>query len=673
MATTQRTGSNPVRVEHADPLVILHLRRMGRHLRLTDQILSYDLDNIVIVDNDTAAPAWTNPDGETITINVRRMPGLGIGADRRAIAVWLGTNAHELFHNLFTPRSGSMLMRRVSAAERSTDRGIHRSWNILEDQRIERLGLARYGAWRGYLIAAMSYHISVTHPSAWTLVAGRTWLGDEARAIARAAFVATNDEASTRYCADLIGAYQRLADPGEADAVEAWQIINEFHSSFGSQLPPKGGCGGKTIDEGEPEDGDDGESIDIPTADEADEDDSAEGESDEDGDDDEGDDLADDGEGDTDGEGDDEAEGDEGDEGDEGSDGDDADDSDDDFGDEGDGESDGEAEGDDGDESDEDDGDADGGEGKSSDGDPDDTDGCSSPDGETRRRSMSEAIDEAIDEALGDDETAADMDRVVDDLLHGPSGGADLPKSQGEWQEVTAETRMLGRHVSDVLSDIKDDNEAAWIRRTDSGRFSVDRWATDPDWDADNVFDRFEAGQMDASSLDVVLVCDVSGSMGQQIYKLADATWAIRTAVDRVEGKCTVLGFGDDASMIFDGSHRPDGRVFIPMLEGSTNPTSACREAHRVVAGSAAANRIVIVLTDGSWWQPTPAIAAMQAAQREGAIVAVVGLGSGAARFVIPGFAGADVVALINDCTELVPFFREVTERSMLAAAGRLR
>lgn len=654
--TYQRIGSNPVHVNNVDPVALLALRRMGRHLRLTDQILSFDLDHIVLVEDDSSTPAWTNADGETITINVRRMPGLGIGADRRAIAVWLGTNAHELFHNLFTPRSGSALMRLVSAAERSTDRGIHRSWNILEDQRIERLGLARYAAWRGYLIAALSHHIAVTHPTAWTLLAGRTWLGDEVRAIARASFVATNDEASARYCADLIGAYQRLADPGDADYAEAWRILNEFHASFGSQIPPRGGCGGKTIDEGEPEEVDD-DDVSIPTADEADE--SGDGDEADEADDeadDEGDGEADDGEADDDDgdEGDDEGDGEA-----DGGDGDDADGTDD-------GDDDREADGDDADaDSDGDD------EGDANDGNPDDTDGVSAPDDdEHEARTMDEAIDEAIDEALNEDDTAADLDQVADSLDHGASGGADLPRSTGEYLDVSPETRQLGRHVAEVLSDIKDDNEASWLRRTDHGRFSVDRWATE-DWTPEDVFDRFEPGQMDASSLDVVLVCDVSGSMGAQVFKLADATWAIRTAVDRVEGHCTVLGFGVESTLIFDGNQRPDGRVFIPKLEDSTDPTGACREAHRLVAGSTSANRIVVVLTDGSWYNPSPAEAALRAAKAEGAIVAVVGLGSGARRFVVPGFCDADVVAQIDDCTQLVPFFREVTERSMLAAARR--
>ena len=666
--TTMRTGTNPVHVNNASPATLLRLRRMSRELRLTDQLLTYDLDSLVLVENgNTGAPAWTSADGSTITIDVSKMPNLNT---RRNVAVWLGTNAHELFHTLWSPRSGSALMRRIKASERSSTPGIHRSWNILEDQRIERLGLVRYGAMRGYLIAALSHHIPVGHTGAWILVAGRTWLTDEVRAIARAAFVATNEggDGAARKAAELIGAYQRLADPGDDDADEAWAIVSEFHALFGSAIPPKGGCGNKPVDEGEPEPGDDGTASEsIPTADEADDDDGSESDDDEgeaDGgeDDPDGDDESDEGDG--------EGEGDESDEGEGDGEGDDdeseSDTDDDDFGDEGSGEGDGEGSGDDADDEGDDEGDEDGMSETPGEGNP--GDGTSGSDGE--RRTIEEAMAEAIADSLDDDDTAADLDRVVDQVENGNPGGGDLSPTSGEWFDVTDVARRLAGEVSDILSAIKDDNEAAWVRRTDTGRFNVGRWATDPTWDADDIFDEFQAGAMDASSLDCVLVLDVSGSMSSDIFTLAEATWAIRSAIDKVEGNCTTIGFGDVATMIHAEGTRPDGRIFVPNLEASTNPTPATREAHRIMASSQAANKVVIVLTDGDWWGYDGAEAAMRACQVEGATVAVVGLGYGARR-IQPGFCGADVVEKITTADELVPIFRTIAERSMLAAARR--
>lgn len=648
----QRTGTNPVKVE-AEPQTLLRLRRMGRELRMTDQILSLDLDSVTIVEGGPA-PAWTSPDGSVITIDVKRMPFL---RSRESVAIWLGTNAHELFHNLYTPRDTTRLMRRITAAEHAQYTGIYAAWNILEDQRIERLGIARYAAWRGYLVAALSHHIPYDHDESWPLLAGRTWLPAEVRAISRARFVATNGgEHVANMAESLIGAYQRLTDPGETEADEAWDIVEQFWDAFSDKLPTRGACGTKPIKEGDPQPGDDHDGRYYPTADEPDEDepedddddeleadgdesddDESDDESDDDGDD--GDDDGDDGEGgdtDTDDDGSDESD-------------DDGEDSDGDGDNDGDGESDDDTDG----ESDDASGEADGG-GVSKHGDG----------------SLHEAMREAVWEALSDDETKSDLDRVVDQVDHGRPGSGDLPRKTGSYVDVTDTARSLVRGVSDVLVQIKDDNEAAWIRRTDTGRFNVGRWATDPDWDADNIFDEFKAGAMDASSLDCVLVLDVSGSMSSQNFALSEATWAIRQAVDRVEGTCTVFGFGDGASMMFDQYQRPDGRLFLPDLESSTNPTPAVREAHRVVADSVAANKLVIILTDGQWYDGLTVTQAIAGCQAENATVAIIGLGGGASS-VVPGLCGADVCARIFKSADLVPIFKDLAERSMLATARR--
>ena len=269
--------------------------------------------------------------------------------------------------------------------------------------------------------------------------------------------------------------------------------------------------------------------------------------------------------------------------------------------------------------------------GDSDDDEPDDTDNDESGDGTsgpTVERSITEAIGDDLNEALNDDETAADLDRVVDDLAHGVSGPSNLPRTTGVWEEATASARLLARDVSRVLSDIKDDCEAAWIRRTDTGRFSVDRWATDPGWDADNVFDLFDPGAMDASSLDLVLVLDVSGSMSSENKRLAEATWAIRQAVDRIEGTVTCIGFGDEATLMFDKpTNGPTGASSCPIWKGRPTPTGACRDAHRIVADSQAANRIVIILTDGAWWNMGPATAAIGRPARAVRSTCAIGLG----------------------------------------------
>ena len=87
---------------------------MGRTVRLTDQMLSDDIDTLAIVETGSA-PAWTEVTGDRITINAGMMPRL---TSRTNVAVWLGTNraTNCLFHSILYPaRPRTQLVRRVQS------------------------------------------------------------------------------------------------------------------------------------------------------------------------------------------------------------------------------------------------------------------------------------------------------------------------------------------------------------------------------------------------------------------------------------------------------------------------------------------------------------------------------------------------------------------------------
>src|SRR4051812_49867536 len=155
---TQRKGDTVIQVQSDDettPDDIVRLTRLARELRMTDQILSDDLDTLTVVKNGPA-PAFTSLEGDHITFALNQMPR----PDSRAkVAVWLGTNAHELGHVLFSPRTGSPLMVRVR--DDADFRALAMLHNIVEDQRQERLVLARFAPRRTYLVAALAHHLVV--------------------------------------------------------------------------------------------------------------------------------------------------------------------------------------------------------------------------------------------------------------------------------------------------------------------------------------------------------------------------------------------------------------------------------------------------------------------------------------------------------------------------------
>jgi hypothetical protein len=579
--TAHRTGATNVDVPNAKltPKATVTLHRLARELRLTDQILSDDLDTVSIVDNGPA-PAWTTLEGDHITFALSRMPFPETAVD---VAVWLGTNAHELGHVLFSPRRQSPLMVRIVAGDKVHLRGIVDLHNIVEDQRQERLVLARFAPWAPYLTAALGHHIPVAHENAWVLLAGRTWLPQAVRDTARARFVARYGAASADAVAHIVGEYQRLTDPGESEAIEAWDLLVALHELFGTDVPrPKQRC--VSLEGGEPDTGEAGADA-PPAADET-------------------------------GEGDGEAPG-------EG---------------EGEGSGEGECEG--------------SGEG-----------GAGASEGSASAPSLSVQIKRAAAEQL-----AAEGDDIANvlDALRAGRGSDDVrgEDSPGTYQPATDAARRLHHEVADALLDLKDDAEPGWDRRTDSGRLNVGR-LINPAADMDELFDRYAPGAMESTEVELVLLLDVSGSMSSRMAQLGEAAWAIRHAVDDLDGTATVITWNDAEPRIMAaaGDH-PDARMFVPHAGGGTNPTEALGHAYRLLADSTARNRLVVILSDGRWADVRQAERVVQACNDAGMVT-------------VCGLLGRDAGTRLHGCThgrvlsepaDLARLFQSVAAAQMLTA-----
>lgn len=527
---SKRQGNTEIDVNTAvhSAQEVVRLHRLGRELRLTDQILSSDVDSITIRDHGPA-PAWTTLEGDQISFALGRMP---FPQSRTDVAVWLGTNAHELGHVLFSPRGDSPLMRRVLAAENTSHRGMANLHNIVEDQRQERLILARFKPWRAYLTAALGHHLKPS-ASSWVLLAGRTWLPDSARAKAKLDFAKFYGSASADDVAAIVGAYQRLTDPGDTEAERAWMLLVRLHELFGLDQPPEQGrC--QVIDSGEPDTSEPADDSPAPA-----DDDSAEP----------------------------------------------------------------------------------------------DTDAAG--DGQIKAQISDDAAEQL--DGNGNDDTddqsaADDLDKIMGALDGGSAGeGAFGAEPLGEHRPVTDGARRLRHEVSRALMELRNDTEPGWAKRVDSGRLAVRR-LVNPHVDMDQLFDRYQAGEMDATELEVVLLLDVSTSMRSQLVALAEAAWAIRHAVDDLEGTATVITWDDGPhAVVAAPGERPDDRMFVSHAVGGTNPASALTEAHRILSGSTARHRLAVVLTDGDWARPAQSHETIQAMNAAGitTVCALLGMSAG--------------------------------------------
>jgi hypothetical protein len=311
-----------------------------------------------------------------------------------------------------------------------------------------------------------------------------------------------------------------------------------------------------------------------------------------------------------------------------------------------------------GDDGEEADGDGGKGEGEGSD-DAEAAKGAGTEEGKAQP-GTTESIQEAAAAAIERD-AAEDLQRVQD-AVDSPSGAPDsstAARHPGEWEEVSDTARQLEVGVSHALLDLKDECEAGWLKRTDSGRLNTRRWSCDATADYDTMFDRFDPGALDAADMEVVLLVDTSGSMDHEVRDLAEAVWAIRHAVDRMEGTLHAFAFDGGVRVLHTSDERPDGRMFVPHAGGGTDPSDALMEAYRLLANSPARNRICLTLTDGQWggsrFRPT-----LTALNEAGVVTALAVLGP----WQLDEFAyGQQVTQTIRHPGELAAMFKEIAAR----------
>ena len=664
-----------------------------RDLRTATRILNPDVTGLSLAPYGPA-PAWT--DGREITLNVADLPA--DLSDRRAVAVWAGAAYHELGHTLLTPRPGSALLTGLAAVSDVTPGNLWAAFNVAEDQRQERLMVARFAPLRGYLLTVVADLIlspdSPCDPAfAWALLCGRLYVPADARATARAAFVAAKGDALASEVARLIGAYQRLTDPGEADSDQALALIVDLAAALAEATPDGGGgvtrCDpsrrtGRPVEAGDPG-----------TPDASDSDEEAREASDSD----EGDEGDDEGAGcatggASDDEGDEEAPGgprsddsdSEGDEGDEGADGPEGDadgpqgdtdsegDSDSDS--EGDSDRPGDAEGDEGDEGDEgaqvDRGDSEAtGHGDGSLSDHDDQ-------GDDRAADLSEALSEALSEVLRAPDVTRDLNRILDAVEAAQGTYEGLRPEVFNYGAPSTAALDLRDRLGDELSALRAESASGWERGTDSGRINVGRLFA-PHFDPLAAFDRFTPDTEAETSAEVVVLVDLSGSMDSHMGDLSEQVWAMRHAAARAEVNLTVLGFASDPVPILlsEAGEVPGDRVPVLRVRGTTEPAPALRRAYSILRDSDAAHKAVIILSDGDW----------DTSQGEGVIEALRDLGvwTAALLYVSPFLLahrggldamramgdqyahGAEYFAILTGLDALTALFAEVVRGAMTA------
>lgn len=552
------------------------------------------------------APAPSFTDGRTIWIERVCVEASVYGSSYDLLSLY-GLNYHELAHVFYTPQidfTSPAVEDRLRAASLNKE-VFAKVYNMLEDQRIEKLLVARFARMRYYLMAAVSrYFFSLRQPSQvpsigmnWQVhlcVAERRYIPAQFRAHTRQMMVDVLGKADTAKAESLIGRYCRLniGDKVDVDS-DAFQIVVRLAKLIESSDPvqlPTGCCSTDSAKVSviatrkvrgvvKPQ---------LPSKEEEDQEDAAA--------------LAEVGDPvDSDG--------------DDGDDGDDA----------GVG---GSSPGEEVDDSDELDDDSDGDKLGKKDGGKGETNGSDKKKGKgLGNRSSNPAYDaaKAMQEAMVAIVAKPEVQRDLKDVRRVVATALpNIPRVR--YKRTTPVGSMLRKRRDDfvrVLSDYQDQVDPGWESGNSYGRINLNRVMQGDEYDT--VFDSWREDRSDALDIEAYLLVDMSGSMASLMDAVSQATWVIRSALDTINAQVTVIGYETSASLLVTPGERAHANTYVTYPSGGgTEPSIALNRAAVALTESQHKHRIMIVLTDGQWVTPEKSRIHITAMRLAGVVTAMV-------------------------------------------------
>jgi len=167
--------------------------------------------------------------------------------------------------------------------------------------------------------------------------------------------------------------------------------------------------------------------------------------------------------------------------------------------------------------------------------------------------------------------------------------------------EVPVEAMQTYRRFAKELERLRDECEPMWHREESSGRLNVQR--TIRGCEIDEAFDRWDEGN-DGADVEAVILVDRSGSMGSDANdrNASIACWTIKRALESIGAPVTVYAFDDKAELAYARTELANKTHFKFIYgNGGTNPYSTLLAAEQLLLSSRKKNKMLFIVTDGAF------------------------------------------------------------------------
>jgi VWA domain-containing protein len=219
---------------------------------------------------------------------------------------------------------------------------------------------------------------------------------------------------------------------------------------------------------------------------------------------------------------------------------------------------------------------------------------------------VDEMLTEEIEELLMDKRIQADLKNsrtaVADALGENLDLNVDLNSPYRTVPVAIVHQRdALKRQLEEIQSLL----EGSWRDDEPQGKLNIRRWINAPRSQRGHIFRSWMKDEIDEAGMELVILLDRSGSMGAAIDHASQICWMIGSACQTIDGRVHVIGFSEEdedevllspARLLRTNQYQSFGTL------GGTNAAGALRLAQKVMAASNMPNRVVAIITDGSWF-----------------------------------------------------------------------
>ena len=294
-------------------------------------------------------------------------------------------------------------------------------------------------------------------------------------------------------------------------------------------------------------------------------------------------------------------------------------------------------------------------------------------------KNINDMLNTAIDNVLARKDVQADI-KAKQKVIVGGDGKHDDITKKGKFDNtsVPSESIVAYRKFAQELQRLRDDMEPTWEKETPTGRLNVQRVIRGCEIDA--AFDRWDEGD-DGCDIEAVILVDRSGSMSSQQNdkKASIACWTIKRALESIQAPVTVYAFDDSAEVAYSRKELADKTQYKFIYgNGGTEPYPTLLVAEQLLMSSRKKNKMLFIVTDGVF-----------DAQKNDAIIERIGKrGILTAMTLIMNDSdynyyvddrgqdpkqfqhGAEVFARISNASDLLPFAKQVVT-SAIKKRGR--